>query len=194
MNKPKRILVYGFGPYRKFRENITAKIVNSLAPQAGLKRAVFRVRFHRGQFVEALKRHKPDFVLGLGQSARRTIEFETRAANRRRAGPKVRARAIRKRGPRWLPATLEMKLGASVKRSTNAGEYVCNFSMYVMLDQIRRAEARTQLGFIHIPHDFAPREAARLVAVAVKKLGEGSGILACTRSKAGSKARAPWRT
>ena len=54
MNKPKRILLYGFGPYRQFRDNITARIIKSLPRQAGLKKVVFPVRFHRAQFVEAI--------------------------------------------------------------------------------------------------------------------------------------------
>jgi pyrrolidone-carboxylate peptidase len=188
MNKTQRILVYGFGPYRQFRENITAKIVRSLPAAPGVRRVVFRVRFHRAQFVEALERHQPDAVLGLGQSSRGTIEFETRAANRRRAGKKAKVRAILERGPRWLPTTLDLKFGPAVKRSTNAGDYVCNFSMYVMLDQIQRAAAKTQVGFIHVPHDFALHEATRIVAGALRKLTKTS---VGAKTKPGSKAGAP---
>ncbi len=54
MNTPERILLYGFGPYRQFRDNITARIIKSLPRQAGLKTIVFPVRFHRRQFVEAV--------------------------------------------------------------------------------------------------------------------------------------------
>ena len=171
MFRPKKILLYGFGPYRQFQENITAKIIKSLPRSPGLKRVVFPVRFQRSPFVQALERHRPDVVLGLGQSTRRGIEWEARAANRRRAGAKARARAIRKCGPRWLPTTLDIELGPSLKRSRSAGDYVCNFSMYVMLDQIRRAQAKTRFGFVHIPHDFAPSDAARVVARALRKLG-----------------------
>jgi len=191
MNRPKRILVYGFGPYRRFRENITAKIVRSLPRAAGLKRIVFRVRFDRGQFIKALSRHKPEVVLGLGQSTRRTIDFETRAANRRRGGQKTRARAIRQRGPRWLPATLDIELDRSVKRSSHAGDYVCNFSMYVMLDQIQRAQAKTQFGFLHLPHDLALHEGSQVVAGVLEKLAWRSGTFARVRAKPGSEAGAP---
>lgn len=182
MKKTRRILVYGFGPYRPFRENITAKIVGSLGPAVGLKRVVFRVRFHRGQFVEALRRYNPDAVLGLGQSTRQSIEIETRAANRRRVRRGVRTRPIRKRGPGWLPTTLDLKLGRSVKRSTNAGDYVCNFSIYLMLDQIKRTEAKTQAGFIHIPHHFTLHEARRIVAGALRQLGVRPRGLSMRRS------------
>lgn len=190
MNRQKRILLYGFGPYRQFRENITAKIIKSLSPAAGLERVVFPVRFHRGQFVQALKRHKPEIVLGLGQSARRTIELETRAGNRRRAGKKAKARAIRKDGARWLPTTLNTKLGRRVKRSNSAGDYVCNFSMYIMLDLIEREAVKTQFGFMHIPHNVTLPEAVRAVAGVLKKFGLWSGI-AIPKSTPDSKAGAP---
>jgi pyrrolidone-carboxylate peptidase len=169
MNRETRILLYGFGPYRHFKDNITAKVIKTLPALSGLKRVVFPVRFHRGQFVQALERHKTDVVLGLGQSSRRSIEFETQAVNRRRGGKKAKARAIRRRGPRWLPTTLEIPYGR-IKRSKNAGDYVCNFSMYVMLEQIRRAGAKIKFGFVHIPHDADPRQATQVIARALRKI------------------------
>lgn len=191
MTRSRRILVYGFGPYRNFHENITAKIIKSLPPAAGLTRVVFPVRFNRAQFMRALQRHKPDIVLGLGQCVRSSIEFETRAANRKRTSKKTKAQTIRKNGPRWLPTSLNLKIGGSVKRSKNAGDYVCNYSMYVMLDQIRRAAAKTQFGFLHVPHDLALDKAVRVVVRALKQSGLRSGRMAKTGSPPGSKAGVP---
>lgn len=171
MNKARRVLVYGFGPYRQFPENITAKIIKSLKPAAGLKRIVFPVRFHRGQFLEALARYKPEAVLGLGQSSRRDIEIESRGANRRRARQGARLRRIRQRGPLWLSTTLDLKLGRNARVSGDAGDYVCNFSIYLLLDQIQRTGAKTRLAFIHIPHDCALGRARRFVVSALRQLG-----------------------
>ena len=163
MNKSKRILLYGFGPYRRFRDNITARIVKSLPRQAGLKKVVFPVRFHRGQFVEALVRFKPDIVLGLGQSARRRIAVESQAINRRRSGRANEPKHISLRGPQRLKTTLSLKLGDQAGKSASAGDYVCNFSMYVMLDHIRRNDLDIPYGFVHIPHDYDEKKAAGLV-------------------------------
>ena len=99
MKKTRRILLYGFGPYREFRDNITAKIIKSLAPRPGLKKVIFPVRFHRGQFVNTLQRIKPDIVLGLGQSSRRGVDVEAQAANRRRARRADQPKRISPRGP-----------------------------------------------------------------------------------------------
>jgi len=163
MNKPKRILLYGFGPYRQFRDNITVRIIKSLPRQAGLKKTVFPARFHRAQFIEALKRFKPDIVLGLGQSARRRIDVESQAINRRRARRESKPKPISLRGRQRLKTTLPLKIGNHAGKSTSAGDYVCNFSMYVMLDHIRRYDLDIPYGFVHIPHDYDETEATRLV-------------------------------
>jgi pyrrolidone-carboxylate peptidase len=74
------------------------------------------------------------------------------------------------RGERFLKTTLEPKLGRQARRSANAGDYVCNFSMYVMLDHILRNRAKIPYGFIHIPHDYDPVKARRLVERALRRL------------------------
>jgi pyroglutamyl-peptidase len=165
-----RILLYGFGPYKQFRQNITAKIVRSVPKKTGLRKLVFPVRFDRAQFIKALDRYRPDIVLGLGQSSRRGIEIETRAANRRRANKKDSPKPIRRNGPKSLAATLALRLGRQARRSNNAGDYVCNYSMYVVLDQIKRKGLQTAFGFLHIPHDYNVRKAGKLVRAVLKKL------------------------
>jgi pyroglutamyl-peptidase len=170
-----RIFIYGFGPYRKFQDNITARIIKSLAPAPGLEKEVFPVRFQRSQFVGALKRHEPEIVLGLGQSARKKIELEGRAVNRKRLSQAAPARPIIKNAAGWLPTTLALRLGRGVGRSQNAGDYVCNYSMYVLLEHIRRQQLQVRLGFIHIPFDYDPARAARLVARALAQLRSGRG-------------------
>jgi len=164
MNTARRILLYGFGrPYRQFRHNITATIIKTLPPQRGLKKWVFPVRFHRRQFVEAIERFQPDIVIGLGQSSRQRIEVESQAANCRRARAGGPVKDISSSGAARLQTTLELKLGREGKTSMNAGDYVCNFSMYVMLDHIRREGLDIAFGFIHIPHEYDEKKALRLV-------------------------------
>jgi len=163
MKKTRCILLYGFGPYRQFRDNITAKIIKSLAPRLGLKKVIFPVRFHRGQFVNTLERFKPDIVLGLGQSSRRGVDVEVQAANRRRARPADQPKRISSSGPARIKTTLALKVGRGAGKSKNAGDYVCNFSMYVMLDNIRRNGLRIPYGFIHIPYDYEQKKASGLV-------------------------------
>jgi pyroglutamyl-peptidase len=170
MRKPKRILIYGFGPYREFRNNITARIVHSLPPRAGLKKIVFPVRFHRKQFVDAIDQFKPEIILGLGQSSRRTVAVETQAVNRRRGRSIDPAKAISRSAPETLKTTLRLRVGRQAGRSSDAGDYVCNFSMYVMLEHIRRSGANIRYGFMHIPHDYELAEATKFVKKIVRQL------------------------
>ena len=163
LNQSMRILVYGFGPYRQFRDNITARIIKSLPGQVGLKKIIFPVRFQRHQFVDALDRYKPDIILGLGQSSRTRIEVESRARNRRRARNLEAPRPIFKNKPASLPTTLPIHAGRGAGRSNNAGDYVCNYSMFVLLVEISRRQLKTRFGFVHIPHDCDERKARRLV-------------------------------
>ena len=161
--KPNGILVYGFGPYREFRDNITAQLVKSVRSRPGLTKIVFPVRFHRAQFVDAIERTNPAIILGLGQSSRRKIEAESQALNHRRSRPTEKPRKIALKGPMRLPTTLPLKVGRRAGKSTNAGDYVCNFSMYVMLNHLRRNGMDTRYGFIHIPHDYDRAKAAELL-------------------------------
>jgi len=163
MNKARRILLYGFGPYQQFRQNITATIIKTLPRQPGLQKVVFPVRFHRRQFVDAIERFQPDIVIGLGQSSRRRIEVELQAANCRRARAAGPVKNISAHGPARLKTTLKLKLGRQGRKSNNAGDYVCNFSMYVMLDHIRRKGLNIAFGFLHIPHEYDENKALRLV-------------------------------
>jgi len=160
---PVRVLVYGFGPYREFRENITAQIIDSLAPRPGLRKIIFPVRFHRKQFVDALRSPTPLLVLGLGQSSRPRIEVETRAINRRRNSKTRAPRSITARGEAWMPATMPLVVTRPAAKSINAGDYVCNFSMYVMLEELERQENHGGFAFVHVPFDHDLQAACRYI-------------------------------
>ena len=148
-----RVLVYGFGPYRQFKENITAQIIESLAPRPGLTKIIFPVRFSRKQFVDSLRAPMPLMVLGLGQSSRPRIEVETRAINRRRISKNNAPRPITFGGEAWIPATMPLSVTRPAQKSINAGDYVCNYSMYVMLEEIERQDHYGRFAFVHIPFD-----------------------------------------
>ena len=169
-----RILVYGFGPYKNFSKNITAAVIKKLPRQRGVFKVVFPVRFSRRQFVEAIDRFAPDAILGLGQSRRKRIEFETRALNKRRALGARLARSVIESGAKSLPTSLELKLGNSVNRSKNAGDYVCNFSMYVMLEYLARRNPSAKFGFLHIPYDCQLERASKVVLRGIEKIGDSS--------------------
>jgi pyroglutamyl-peptidase len=166
-----RLLIYGFGPYREFPENITEKILRKFPRKTGLKKIVFPVRFHKGQFISAVKRHKPNVILGLGQcSGGRRLRIEAQAINRRRNNHNEEGRPIMAGEPSRLRTNLKLALGRQAKASNTAGDYVCNYSMYVMLDFIKRRRLPIRFGFIHIPQRYDDKKAMRLLNKAVGKI------------------------
>ncbi len=166
-----RLLIYGFGPYRQFQDNVAEKIVRGLPRHSGRKKLVFPVRFHKGQFLNAIKQHRPDVILGLGQCAHgQRLRIEAQAANRRRNSPDGKARPILAGGPPSLRTNLRLALGRQGKSSNKAGEYVCNYSMYVILDFIKRHRLPIRFGFIHVPHHYDYKKAIRLVKKAIGKM------------------------
>jgi pyroglutamyl-peptidase len=172
-----RVLVYGFGTYKQFKSNITSKIVRKLPRSANLKKIVFPVRFHKTQFLSAIEKHRPDVILGLGQcSSGKQLRVERRAVNRRRNNKDEKGRVIRRGGPKSLKATLQINKAAfdgAAKMSSDAGDYVCNFSMYIGLDYLHRNYPEVRCGFIHIPHDYPFSRAFRLIRRAIREASRG---------------------
>jgi pyroglutamyl-peptidase len=163
-----RLLVYGFGPYRQFEDNVTEKILRKLPKRSWLKKVVFTVRFHRGQFIDAIERYKPDVILGLGQCSKgRLLRIEKRALNHRRNSKRIKARPILRRGVHRFLTNLPLKLGRQARSSNNAGDYVCNYSMYVILDYVERRRLSIPYGFIHIPCRYDPTKASRILEKAI---------------------------
>jgi pyroglutamyl-peptidase len=166
-----RLLIYGFGPYRHFQDNVTEKIVRRLRRRAGRKKIVFPVKFHKAQFLNAIKQHKPDLILGLGQCAHgERLRIEVQALNLRRNSPDGKARPILAGGPSSLKTNLRLALGRHGKSSNKAGEYVCNYSMYIILDFIKRHRLPIRFGFVHIPHHYDDKKAIRILEKAIGKL------------------------
>jgi len=112
------------------------------------------VRFQRRQFIEALAKPRPLMILGLGQSSRPRIEVETRAINRRRASKTSLLKPITTRGSEWLPATMPLHVTRPAAKSINAGDYVCNYSMYAMLEELEFQNHEGFFAFVHIPHNY----------------------------------------
>ena len=166
-----RVLVYGFGPYRNFQSNITESIVRKLPRRHRLHRIIFPAEFNKRQFLAAIQKYKPDVVLGLGQCSRgRRLRVETQAVNRRRHYKGERARPIVPSGALRLRTHLRFELGPQARLSQNAGDYVCNYSMYVVLDFVKRRRAPIRFGFVHVPRGYDAARAVRLLAKAIGRI------------------------
>ena len=137
------VLLYGFGPYGPFPDNVTERTLRALRPPPGVALRVFAVRADQRLFESALTRLRPAVVIGLGQHPRaRKLRLERRA---HAPGDPSRARF----------ATLTLPRARDTTVTYDAGDYVCNFSMWVAAGWCARHGAR--FAFVHVPRRFAPR-------------------------------------
>jgi pyroglutamyl-peptidase len=165
-----RIFVYAFGPYRRFADNVTERVLRHVGQRRWLNKVVFPVRFQRRQFIDAVNRFRPDLIIGLGQCSRgRLLRMETKAINQRRDSRKEELRSISRGGAPQLFTHLRL-LDNRIRLSRRAGDYVCNYSMYVILEYLQRHQLPVQFGFIHVPRDFDALRAAAFLDRALVKI------------------------
>jgi pyrrolidone-carboxylate peptidase len=159
-----RILVYGFGPYRGWKTNVTERVLEKIRPMKGLRKKVFKVEFDEKQFQREAGSFKPDVVIGLGQCSRGSmtrLRIERRAQNLLRRKRKEKPVPIRPNGAPSLYSSLKVEAGKHARKSYNARKYVCNYSMYIMLEALQKSNAK--FVFIHVPRKFSPARAAQFV-------------------------------
>jgi len=147
-----KILIYGFGPFGGYDNNVSEAVVRMLRPGRHVVTEVFPTRFSRAMFLLAMKKHAPDIIIGLGQHrlARKAVNLRGRRGER--------PRSIAASGPADLPATLRLPRTVETTLAYDAGTYVCNFSMYVLSDWCNRHGCR--FAFVHIPRRYPPARAA----------------------------------
>ena len=168
----RRVLVTGFGAFPGAPRNPSAEILRRLARQTGrlarlgieLRCVLIPVAYRdiEPTLARAVAVHRPDAILHLGlASRRRQISIETRAINR--AGPLHPGadghlpahQILSKGGPQSLRATYPAarilaairRTGLAASRSNDAGDYVCNATLYRSL----LGRIAPHIGFLHVP-------------------------------------------
>jgi pyrrolidone-carboxylate peptidase len=166
-----KILLYGFGPYRQYSDNITEKIVRALPNMAEVEKVVFDATFDEAQYLEVFARVKPDIILGLGQHPRaRKIRVERRARDARSTDGKS---SIPIAGTGDMPMSLSLPQHVALTRTYDAGDYVCNFSMWLAETYARANSAKA--GFLHVPRQRSVPEAVEVVKQLLQALRGESG-------------------
>jgi pyrrolidone-carboxylate peptidase len=162
-----KTLIYGFMPYKEWKNNITEKIVKKVKGK-NLVKVVFPVRFEKRVFLDKIRRSKPDIIIGLGQHPRgKKIRIERKAMNTWAHSKQEEPRKISK-GPKHYFLTAKLKKNKYSWISYNAGSYVCNFSMYIISDFIKNKKIR--FAFIHISKEYRADKAAKFVENKIKEL------------------------
>lgn len=100
--------------------------------------------------------------MGLGQcGSGKKIRIERKAINRKRFGKKERPKPIFKKRPKYYFLNLKLKKDRGSRISYNAGDYVCNYSMYVISNFIRKKNIK--FAFVHIPRNYNLNKAVKFV-------------------------------
>ena len=173
-----RLLATGFGAFPGAPENPTGMFVNEdrMVKVARLKGVDLITQVLPVEYAlldvwqEALDIVRPDAILHFGLAARaETIRVETTAHNnaapyRRDAADDLPLRILDAEGPSIrrvnLPVDELMQAiaatGLFVRRSVDAGDYLCNAILYASLQWCAQNRG-TMAGFIHVPMDSAER-------------------------------------
>ena len=174
----KRLLLTGFGPFPGAPENPTAQMVQNLAScSLGSMELVTRIlpviwNDAEARIAALIDEVKPDAILHLGLATKRsTIGVETRARNEcTRLHPDAdnicrASGTIDPHGPGLRHARVDTVqlveilcgLGLDAELSDDAGDYICNHTLYLSL-----GSSVPRVGFIHLP---APNEQMSLAAM-----------------------------
>ena len=149
-----RILIYGFGPYQQYASNITEVLLRSMKLPRNVFKEVFEVHFNRHMFETIFETVQPDVILGLGQHPRaRKLRIERRTHKRDHS---AQARFVNLS----LPHTSETTV------TYDAGNYVCNYSMWVSTAWCLQNDAR--YGFLHVPKDYSMKKLEKYVRCVIE--------------------------
>lgn len=162
------VLVTGFGPFRDHHENPSAWVAEAAAAvlHPAAASAILPVTFDTASsfLADWLARiGRPQLVVHIGLAASRSVvTIETEAVNRRGAGADLAgiatAGALRQGGPpRHVERTWSTRLLAALQAagatdaclSQDAGDYVCNATLYAGLETY--AAGGPPVVFVHIP-------------------------------------------
>ena len=167
-----KILIYGFGPYGDFTDNVTERILSEFPPLAEVATKIFEVRFDRRMFESHFESIQPDIILGLGQHPTSETIREERVAKNVMAERGEAPVTIDASAPETLSMSLRLPTSEVVVETTDAGSYVCNYSMWISESYSRANSGRA--AFLHIPPNIDVAAARQFLIDLVADLGAGS--------------------
>lgn len=154
----KKILVFGFKPYGKYKTNISEIIVNKLRNKKISKKIILPITFNRNRIIKKIKEIKPDVILGVSQHPRaRKIRIERKAKNMIKLR-KEKLKFTNKNSKKVLFTNLKIKKINGTTITYNPGTYVCNFVMFNIMDYIIKNGKDIKFAFLHIPKKYDIRK------------------------------------
>jgi pyroglutamyl-peptidase len=186
----KHVLITAFEPFGGEQVNPSELVARRLEGRTIAGRPVrmcilpVQTMIVRERLEHAIATETADIVICMGQAGGRTaISLERLAVNHLdfsqpdNAGIVRRSEPIARNGPdvRLSPLPFEEILTALSQRgipgyvSNSAGTYICNQTLYEVLDIAERASPPITAGFVHLP--YLPEQAARLGAETTPSMG-----------------------
>jgi len=164
----KNVLVSGFGPFPGVDENPSGAAIQLLQSRPGLQTAVLPVTFSAvDSFIDGLADF--DLIIHCGVAVNSTLfRLESLAVNKIGASPDAAGviagpGMIEPEGPDCYSTSLDLELlhseVSNSEISTDAGDYLCNYTYYRSLV---RAEDGTDVLFLHVP-PVDPNEIANVI-------------------------------
>ena len=149
-----KILIFGFKPYGKYKTNISENIINKLKNININKKIILSTKFNKNKIIKKIKKTNPDIIIGIGQHSRvRKIRNEIKAKNIIKLKREKKSKLINKNSKKGLFTNLKINKMKQTTVSYNAGTYVCNFTMFNIMDYIIKNNKDTKFAFLHIPKD-----------------------------------------
>ena len=159
-------LVYGFGPFGQYSHNITVDIIEQIEKLKLAPTVVFETRFNRKMFETVLLQHQPKLIIGLGQDSRaKKIRIERKAINWRKS-PGGKGRPISKNGAESLYVPLKLASTRATTIAYDAGDYVCNYSMYLMCEYCQNTS--NKFAFLHMPLSVDVSQSVALITTFIQ--------------------------
>lgn len=169
MIKEKKVnILFGFGAFLNVKSNITEKILSELHFK-NIKKIILPVEYSREKIISMLfnNKNKPDYIIGLGQHyTGKLLRIERKSEN-------IFWEKIEINNEKYLstgmiqekPDNYIVNLKLPKKKfswiSYDAGFYVCNYAMYLIMDYIKKNNLQTKFAFIHIPSNYPINKAKR---------------------------------
>ena len=165
-----KVLVTGFEPFGPWQRNPSGETAGHLDGatiiDAEITGLVLPVSFQRAAapLIAAIDELRPDVVLNLGQGEPVGVRVERIAVNRCSSleggdndGYDPQGKPIVPGGPGTYTSTLPVSeivellsnVNFNVAASDSAGEFLCNYVMYITLHHIATHQLPTRAGFIH---------------------------------------------
>ncbi|MEK7487498.1 MAG: pyroglutamyl-peptidase I [Planctomycetota bacterium] len=163
-----KMLVAGFEPFGKFKNNPSQALVQELKQQGLCESLLLKTEYRSSvsKLLKIMEQIHPDILLMTGLAAGiPKLHLERFAVNlndctlKDNAGEKRLNRPIQSQSPLAYPSTLPLKpILSELKKqsipaaiSNSAGTFICNHIFYSILSHLQQKSSPRYTGFIHMP-------------------------------------------